>query len=244
MHLERLMKKWFSYASNFLSNEEGNHKNQTLAFITIFTPSWTSLTCLVQCRPEILQTGVNKHTYFIIIVQYRKGIQVQTPDSKKADPWKLALSYLLAWLHYHIELVPSRPSLIALHHIALCNVDFSAKACGHCYEQNHLVTRSLLVMYIFIRKETKYTAKPTYLRVRERKRVLSILQLQAPPCFKSLGKSHTDVQPTVRDHGFVFEFFSLSPSSVLAYLFVSPGIATCWRWGSWMLYGQPDSYIN
>lgn len=107
-----------------------------------------------QCQPEITQIALNKHTYFIVIVQYHKGIQVQTLDSNKADTRTLVLSYLLACLHYHMQLVPSRPCLISLHSTAVYNVDFVAKVCATTMGNiiNHKVP----------------TAKPIYLYVRER----------------------------------------------------------------------------
>lgn len=106
----------------------------------------------MQCQAEILQIALNKHTYFI--VQYHKGVQVQTLDSNKADTWTLVLSYLLAWLHYHMQLVPSRPCLISLHSTAVCTMDFVAEACA-------TITSSIINQKVL-------TAKPTYLYVRER----------------------------------------------------------------------------
>lgn len=65
-------------------------------------------------------------------------------------------------------------------------------------------------MCVLSRKETIYTAKPTYLYARER--VSFILQL--PTAFNILEKSHTVVQLTIRDdHRFksYFLLFFLSP---------------------------------
>lgn len=176
----------------------------------------------MQCQAEILQIALNKHTYFI--VQYHKGVQVQTLDSNKADTWTLVLSYLLAWLHYHMQLVPSRPCLISLHSTAVCTMDFVAEACA-------TITSSIINQKVL-------TAKPTYLYVRER-----VISTPSSPLHSKPWENPTHLynQLSLICIWLLLLSSFLSPS--LATVFISPGIVTYWRWGSQVSYGQPGCYI-
>lgn len=154
------------------------------------------------------------------MVQYHKGIQVQTLDSNKADTWTLVLSYLLICLHYHMQLVPSRTCLIPLYSTAVCNVDFVAKACA-------ITTSSIIDHKV-------PTAKPTYLYIRDRESY-HFLTPRSPLHSKPWeNPTHLYNQPS-----WIYIWVLLFFFSILAYFFITPGIVTCWRWGSQVSYGQP-----
>lgn len=126
-----------------------------------------------------------------------------------------------------MQLVPSRPCLTSQHSTAVCNVDFEAKAYA-------TATSSIISHKV-------PTAKPTYLYVRER----DSYHFPAPrsPLLSKPWENPTHLYNQPSRICIWVLLFCCCSFSVLAYLSISPGLVTCWRWGSRVSYGQPGCYI-